>query len=186
MRERYQRLARYAALVAASLTLYGAGSSHRSNSRPAAGRPTSSSSSPTTWATPTSARSHGSDAGRPHTPNLDRMAEEGVRLTNFYVAQAVCSASRAALLTGCYPNRVGILGALGPTPPIRHQRRRDDPRRAAQAARLRHGDLRQVAPRPPAAVPADAPRLRRLLRPALLERHVAAAPAAEEFYPTCR
>jgi arylsulfatase A len=48
------------------------------------------------------------------TPNLDRMAREGVRFTDFYVAQAVCSASRAALLTGCYPNRVGILGALGP------------------------------------------------------------------------
>jgi arylsulfatase A-like enzyme len=46
------------------------------------------------------------------TPNLDRMAAEGVRLTNFYVAQAVCSASRMALLTGCYPNRVGIQGAL--------------------------------------------------------------------------
>jgi arylsulfatase A-like enzyme len=48
------------------------------------------------------------------TPNLDRLARQGVRFTDFYVAQAVCSASRAALLTGCYPNRVGILGALGP------------------------------------------------------------------------
>jgi len=48
------------------------------------------------------------------TPNLDRLAAEGVRFTDFYVAQAVCSASRAALLTGCYPNRIGILGALGP------------------------------------------------------------------------
>jgi len=48
------------------------------------------------------------------TPNLDRMASEGTRFTDFYAAQAVCSASRAALLTGCYPNRVGILGALGP------------------------------------------------------------------------
>lgn len=48
------------------------------------------------------------------TPHLDRMAAEGRRFTNFYVAQAVCSASRAALLTGCYPNRVGIRGALGP------------------------------------------------------------------------
>jgi arylsulfatase A len=48
------------------------------------------------------------------TPHLDRLAREGARLTNFYVAQAVCSASRTALLTGCYPNRVGILGALGP------------------------------------------------------------------------
>lgn len=48
------------------------------------------------------------------TPNLDRMAAEGIRFTDFYAAQAVCSASRTALLTGCYPNRIGILGALGP------------------------------------------------------------------------
>lgn len=48
------------------------------------------------------------------TPRLDKMAGEGVRLTNFCTAAAVCSASRAALLTGCYPQRVGILGALGP------------------------------------------------------------------------
>ncbi len=48
------------------------------------------------------------------TPNLDRMAKEGMRFTNFYAAQAVCSASRAGLLTGCYPNRVGITGALMP------------------------------------------------------------------------
>jgi len=46
------------------------------------------------------------------TPNLDQMAKEGVRFTNFYVAQAVCSASRAGLLTGTYPNRIGIHGAL--------------------------------------------------------------------------
>jgi arylsulfatase A-like enzyme len=48
------------------------------------------------------------------TPNLDRMAKEGIRFTSFYVAQAVCTASRAALLTGCYPNRIGLMGALGP------------------------------------------------------------------------
>jgi arylsulfatase A-like enzyme len=53
-------------------------------------------------------------AGEGRSPNLDRMAKEGMRLTDFHVAQPVCSASRAALLTGCYPNRVGILGALGP------------------------------------------------------------------------
>ena len=54
-------------------------------------------------------------ATRPQTPNLDRMAVEGIRLTNFYTAQAVCSASRMALLTGSYPNRVGITGALNHT-----------------------------------------------------------------------
>lgn len=48
------------------------------------------------------------------TPNLDRMAREGTRFTDFSVATAVCSASRAALLTGCYHRRVGISGALGP------------------------------------------------------------------------
>jgi len=48
------------------------------------------------------------------TPNLDRLATEGTRLSDFYVAQPVCSASRAALLTGCYPNRIGIHGALNP------------------------------------------------------------------------
>ncbi|WPP52686.1 sulfatase family protein [Catalinimonas niigatensis] len=48
------------------------------------------------------------------TPNLDQMAREGLKLTDFYAAQAVCSASRAALFTGCYPNRLGIHGALMP------------------------------------------------------------------------
>jgi len=48
------------------------------------------------------------------TPNLDRLAAEGMRFTNFLVAQAVCSASRASILTGCYSNRVGIQGALNP------------------------------------------------------------------------
>src|SRR5690606_10160678 len=48
------------------------------------------------------------------TPNLDQMAKEGIRLTSFYAAQPVCSASRAALLTGCYPNRIGIHNALMP------------------------------------------------------------------------
>lgn len=52
------------------------------------------------------------------TPNIDRLAAEGIRFTDFYVPQAVCSASRTALLTGCYPNRVGILGALGPASKI--------------------------------------------------------------------
>lgn len=48
------------------------------------------------------------------TPNLDRMAAEGRKFTDFHSATAVCSASRAALLTGCYPERVSILGALPP------------------------------------------------------------------------
>ena len=48
------------------------------------------------------------------TPHLNQMAAEGRKFTNFYVSQAVCSASRASLLTGCYNVRLGILGALGP------------------------------------------------------------------------
>ena len=43
-----------------------------------------------------------------------RFAAEGMKLTDFQTAAAVCSASRVALMTGCYPQRVGILGALGP------------------------------------------------------------------------
>lgn len=48
------------------------------------------------------------------TPNLDKLANEGMRFTNFEVAQAVCSASRAGIMTGTYPNRIGLSGALNP------------------------------------------------------------------------
>ena len=48
------------------------------------------------------------------TPHLDRMAAEGRVFTDFHSATAVCSASRAALLTGCYPERVSVSGALFP------------------------------------------------------------------------
>ena len=48
------------------------------------------------------------------TPNLNKLVKEGMLFTNFYSVQAVCSASRAALLTGSYPNRIGISGALMP------------------------------------------------------------------------
>src|SRR5262249_38055645 len=43
-----------------------------------------------------------------------RLASQGRIFRNFHVAQPVCSASRTGLLTGCYPNRLGIHGALGP------------------------------------------------------------------------
>ena len=49
------------------------------------------------------------------TPNLDRLANEGIRFTDFQVSQAVCSASRAALLTGCYSERLGVQGAFNHT-----------------------------------------------------------------------
>lgn len=48
------------------------------------------------------------------TPYLDRMAAEGVRFTDYHVMSPVCSASRAALMTGCYPQRIGFPGVLFP------------------------------------------------------------------------
>ncbi|MCM4152634.1 arylsulfatase [Arenibacter sp. N53] len=51
------------------------------------------------------------------TPHLDQMAKDGVKLSSFYSAQPICSASRAGILTGCYPNRIGIHNALGPGSP---------------------------------------------------------------------
>jgi len=49
------------------------------------------------------------------TPNLDKLASQGMRFTSFYVSEAVCSASRSSLITGCYAQRVSIRGALGPS-----------------------------------------------------------------------
>ena len=43
-----------------------------------------------------------------HTPRIDQMAVEGQRLTSFYVAAPVCTPSRAGLMTGCYPKRIGM------------------------------------------------------------------------------
>jgi len=53
-------------------------------------------------------------ANQYETPNLDRMASQGMQFTWYYTPQAVSSASRAGLITGCYPNRIGISGALMP------------------------------------------------------------------------
>ena len=51
------------------------------------------------------------------TPHLDHLAQQGVKFTNFYVAASVCTPSRASLLTGCYPQRVGLGGVLFPKGP---------------------------------------------------------------------
>jgi arylsulfatase A len=48
------------------------------------------------------------------TPNVAQLAAEGTAFHNFYVPQAVCSASRSALLSGCYPGRTKVFGAHGP------------------------------------------------------------------------
>lgn len=53
-------------------------------------------------------------ANQYETPNLNRLANQGTQFTWYYCPQAVSSASRAGLLTGCYPNRIGISGALMP------------------------------------------------------------------------
>ena len=49
---------------------------------------------------------YGSTVNR--TPTLDRMAQEGVKFTDFYMASPVCSPSRGAMMTGCYPRRIGF------------------------------------------------------------------------------
>lgn len=46
------------------------------------------------------------------TPNLDRLAREGLTFQNFYANSCVCSPTRAALLTGCFPDRVGVPGVI--------------------------------------------------------------------------
>ncbi|MCE5308994.1 MAG: sulfatase-like hydrolase/transferase [Acidobacteriales bacterium] len=48
------------------------------------------------------------------TPNVEKLASQGCRFNNFYVPQAVCSASRSALLSGCYPGRTKVFGAHPP------------------------------------------------------------------------
>ncbi|CAL1516827.1 sulfatase [Chitinophaga sp. MM2321] len=49
---------------------------------------------------------YGSEKNR--TPNLDQMGKEGIRFTDFYVASSICTPSRSALMTGCYPRRVDM------------------------------------------------------------------------------
>jgi arylsulfatase A-like enzyme len=80
------------------------------------------------------------------TPNLDRLAKEGTRFTSFCVAQAVCTASRAALMTGCYSNRVGLSGALNHTSTTGIN---------PNEVLLSHGHLRQMAPGTSSGVLAD-------------------------------
>jgi arylsulfatase A-like enzyme len=67
------------------------------------------------------------------TPHVGKLAEEGTVYHNFHVPQAICSASRAALLTGCYPGRTKMFGATAPT------ERGLDPKYATLAEQLKKG-----------------------------------------------
>jgi arylsulfatase len=84
-----------------------------------------------------------------HTPNINRLAREGMKFTNFYAAQATCSASRAAFLTGCYPNRIGINGALSPTSAIAL-----NPNEETIASLLKDNGYKTMAPGAKGAFPA--------------------------------
>ena len=70
------------------------------------------------------------------TPNVDKLAEEGRTFYNFYVPQAICSASRAALMTGTYPGRNGLVGAHAP------RERGLDPQFTTLGEILQQGDYR--------------------------------------------
>src|SRR5215213_481121 len=48
------------------------------------------------------------------TPNLDKLASQGIRFTSFYAPSAICTPTRAALMTGCYAQRVGLAKVLFP------------------------------------------------------------------------
>ena len=111
-------------------------------------------------------------ATKQKTPNLDRMAAEGMKLTSFYAAP-VCSVSRAQLLTGCYGARVSVPGVYFPAGPQGLNPREVTIAERLKELRLRDAMRRQVAPRRPARVPAHEAGLRPLPRHPVLERHAA-------------
>ncbi|PHX84578.1 MAG: hypothetical protein CK538_11315, partial [Opitutia bacterium] len=94
------------------------------------------------------------------TPHLDRLARDGAMFTGFHVSQPVCSASRAALLTGCYSNRLGIHGALNPKATHGLNAARVATMTAALAAEMKRLDdpqsLSVASPRPAAWSPPPA------------------------------
>ena len=105
------------------------------------------------------------------TPNVERLAKQGCAFHNFYVPQAICSASRSALMSGCYPGRTKVFGAHPP------RARGLDPKFATmgevlKASGLPDGGVREVAHRRSARNASAGARVRRILRADVLERHV--------------
>ena len=104
------------------------------------------------------------------TPNIDRLAAEGRKFTSFMVASPVCTPSRAALLTGCYPKRVGMhQHVLFPSSKKGTESRRAHDRRSPESTRVRHRLLRQMASRSSPGSSPDLERVRHVLRNSLLE-----------------
>ena len=97
------------------------------------------------------------------TPNIDRIAEEGVMFTDYYGQQS-CTAGRACFITGQSPIRTGLTKVGMPGANDRASGGRCDDRRAAEAAWLCHRPVRQEPPWRQGRVPADRARLRRVLR----------------------
>ena len=97
------------------------------------------------------------------TPNIDRIADEGMRFTDSYGEQS-CTAGRSSFITGQSVFRTGLSKVGVPGADVGLQAEDVDDRGAAQAAGLRDGAVRQEPPRGPQQVPADGPRLRRVLR----------------------
>ena len=97
------------------------------------------------------------------TPNIDRVAKEGMIFTDYYAEQS-CTAGRASFITGQHGLRTGLTKVGLPGATAGPAEGRPDDRRAAQAARLRDRPVRQEPPGRPQRVPAHRPRLRRVLR----------------------
>ena len=112
------------------------------------------------------------------TPNIDRIADEGMRFTDSYGEQS-CTAGRASFITGQSVLPHGSEQGRDAGRRRRAAGRGPDDRRAAQAARLRDGAVRQEPPRRPERVPADRARLRRVLRQPLPPERRGGAGAAE-------